>query len=393
MNMKPLLLTLLVLTMTAAAAGQQSVELTVEKIRTEPVPLQTGEYADVWVKVENEGGATARNAVVEFVPTFPFSVDPDERTRWELGRLPPAQEYHIHMQVRVSPNAVHGTNDLRFRTTNGDISITRDVPVEVRTDDAALVVSAINFPDTVAPGTTRTMNLTLTNRADSVLKNIETLLDLSADTLPFGTAETTLKRVQRIEPGGTASVTYRLHADEDAENGVYKVPLTLEYEDEAGTGFTREMQTGVVVGGAVNLDIGVQERDLLQAGTTGTVTLRVVNRGEGQARFSRLTLGESETFERVSTPSIYLGNMEADDFQTAEYRLYATPGTDTLEIPVTVAYRDAQGTGMFTDTVTVDLYDGAALSRYNLDGSGTPWPLILLAVVVVAGAAYWWRRR
>lgn len=393
MNLKPLVLTLLILFMTAAAAGQQSVALSVEKIRTEPVPLQTGEYADVWVKIENDGDATARNAVVEFVPTFPFSTDPDERTRWDLGKLPPEQEYHIRTQVRVDANAVHGTNDLVFRTTANDVSVRHDVPVEVRTDDAALVVSSVSFPDTVRPGTTRTLNLTLRNRADSHLKNIETKIDLSAETLPFATAETTRKRVQSLEPDAATTVTYKLHVDEEAENGVYKLPLTLTYEDEAGTAFTKDVQTGVVVGGRVDLDIAVQERDLMEAGTTGTVTLRVVNRGEGRARFARMTLGESESFERISTSSIYLGDMQADDFQTAEYQLHANADAESLELPVTVAYKDAQGAQTFTEDVTVDLYDAATLQRFNLDGNRTPWPILIVAVLVVAGAVYWWRRR
>lgn len=378
------------------AAQGASVNLDVSLIKSEPVPLQTGEYADVWVKVRNTGDTTSRDTVVGFRETFPFSTDHDERTTWRIGDISPGTEHYIHMQVRVDENAVHGTNHLVFNLSNANsgIVIEEEVPIEVRTDDAALVVQNITFPERVGPGTTHTMEVTVANLADSTLKNIDVGIDFSDADLPFATTGTSSERISAMAPGASRTIQFRVHADEDAENGVYKAPFTLDYEDEAGTAFGREELTGFVVGGEVSLSVGVQERDLMQAGNTGRITLRLVNRGEGQARFVSLSVGADQGYEIISADSVYLGNMEADDYQTAEFRVYADDSLDDLRLPVTITYRDTAGDpAELTRTVSVPLYDATEMKRFNLDGRSTPWLFVLIVAVVIVGAGYWWRRR
>ncbi len=128
--------------------------LTVQLIKTDPVPLQTSEYADVWLKVSNRGLNELENVTIKFEPSYPFSVDPDEETEWDLGTMHPLEEYRVHLQVKVDENAVHGENYFKIYTEiDGTSANLRKIPVQIRTDDAALVIHRINFPDNVAPGT------------------------------------------------------------------------------------------------------------------------------------------------------------------------------------------------------------------------------------------------
>ncbi len=397
MNMhKPLVLFIAALLLAGMAAAQgASTDIVIDTIKTEPVPLQTSEYADLWLRVKNNGSATADDVEVAFEPSFPFSVDPDEQTTWTHDRLLPGQSFQIHLQVRVDPNAVHGTNHLEFRTTSGagDISITKEVPVEVRTDDAALVIRDVSFPDSVGPGTASELGFTLENLADSHLKNIDLALDIGDDQ-PFGTAATTRKRVQSIAPGDTATVTFELRTDESAENGVYRVPVDLDYENEAGTAFSRTESTGIVVGGASQLEVAVDDRELLAAGSRGEVTFRIVNRGQGRARFVSLELPESDDYEVLSSRSVYLGDMEPDDYQTATFDIYAESGLDTLSVPVDLAYKNADGVqSTETRDVEVTLYTSGELSRFGLAGGGSLVPLIIVAALLAGGGYWYWRRR
>lgn len=388
------LMAVLALLSGVAAAQGPGIDIDITKIKTEPVPLQTSEYADIWLRVVNNGTGTGDDISVRFSPSFPFSVDPDEKTSWDIGRMFVGNEYHIRLQVKVDENAVHGTNQLSFQwssTSRGWIE--EKVPVEIRTDDAALVIDRVEFPDKVGPGAVNPMGFHLRNLADSQLKNIDVSLDLSD--LPFATSGTTRKRVQKLGSGESETVIFSLQVDEGAENGVYRVPVNLEYENEAGTNFSRTETTGVVVGGDSELSVGIEERDLVSAGVAGGVTLRLVNRGQGQARFVSMEVPDGEGYEVVSPRTVYIGNMDPDDYQTASFRVYAESAADNLTLPVRLSYKDASGTPREEVlNVNLELYTREEVNRFNLSSGGNALLYLFIVIILAgAGAFYWWRKK
>lgn len=355
---------------------------------TEPVPLQSGEYADIWFRVTNTGNAEASNPTFEIVDEFPFQSS--DKGYWSLGELKPGESYDIRAQVKVSENAVFGNNSLRIRkSSNNESFVTDQIPLEVRTDDRSLVVSELNFPERVEPGSSSRMNITLENQANSNFRNIDVSLDVEG--LPVAPQETSRKRISSIGPEGSETASFMLNVDQDAENQLYQMPIDITYQNQAGQEFTVEQTTGVTVGGYPNIDVAIDESNIRSAGR-GTVTLRILNRGEGQARFAEVGLEESEQYEILSQDSIYLGTMIADDYQTAEFELYVEEG-ETLEIPVTVDYRTGEGDQTETFTVEREMYSSSELQRYTGGNGGLPIIPILVVVGLIGGVYYWRKRR
>ncbi|MFB6241247.1 MAG: COG1361 S-layer family protein [Candidatus Nanosalina sp.] len=390
--MKKLATALLALTLlSGAATAQKSVQLEVKKVNMEPVPLQTSEYADVWLEVVNKGSTAAQDAEINFTENYPFSVDPGEQTHWNLGELVPGEEYMIHLQTRVDENAVQGENNLKFRISSGGVSFTQKVPVEVRSDSDLLAISEVEFPQNVAPGTSKRINLTLENLADGQVKNIEVKLDLSK--VPVATSGTTSRAVTKITSDASSEVSFQLNVDESAENGVYRVPVTLEYENEAGTTFTRETTVGVVVGGEPQLEAGLNSvENRMTPGSTGTVTFRLVNKGRGSADFVEFSVPESEKYQVLSPSSVYMGGMDPDDYQTAEYQIHVSSDTEQLSIPVEITYQTPRGEKTITQKVKLPVYTSQELKSYGLVSGGSPLPIIVV-ILVLAGGVYYWRRR
>lgn len=388
--MKKLIAILTVLTLlTGFAAAQNSVQIEISKTNTEPTPLRTSEYADIWLEVRNNGEIEANNVQVEFLENYPFSADPDEQTEWDAGTLVPGEEYQIHLQTRVDENAVQGTNSLRFRTSSATgNSVTRGVPVEVRSDNDLLTVSDVDFPENVAPGSSNEMTLSIENLADGQIKNIQVDMDLSK--IPLATSKTTSQAVTKIQSGEMENVSFSLNVDESAENGVYKIPLSMTYENEAGTEFTRKTTVGAVVGGAPDLQVGVNNEGQLTTGTQ-TVTFRIVNQGYGSAEFVELQLPEGENYRVLSSDSVYIGDMDSDDFQTAEFQIYLESSNVTL--PTTLRYSDSTGDVSVTDEVELDIYSQKELQQYGLGEQGSIVPLVVILLLVAGGVLYWRRRR
>lgn len=377
--------------LTGLSAAQTNLTLT--KVQTEPAPLKTGQYADVWFKVSNAGSDTAENVTVEFLENYPFSVDPGTQKRWSLRNVGTGdnEEYVMHFQVRVDANAVQGEDELEFRLTREGGSGTYELPVEIRADDTSLVVNNVYFPEKVGPGSTTEMTLTLENMANAYFRNIDVSMDFSQ--IPVAALGTSTKRVTSIAPNAERNVTFTLAVDESAENGVQKIPVTLSYESEAGSDVQKTFTTGTVIGGSPRIETALNENGDISSGSTGTVTFRFVNRGEGTAKFVKVDFLEAEGYSILSGDSVYLGDMNPDDYQTAEAEIYTEPGTDSIEVPVELTYREDGEEKTATSTVNVNVLTGDELQMYGANSRSYLVPGIVVVLLLAAGVYYWRRKR
>ncbi len=389
--MRKTLLTLALVLLATTVTAQSSSNVQLEVQKTEPIPLQSSEYGTVWVEATNTGGADT-DVEVTFDENYPFEVVRGNRNSWDLGTLSPGEEYVMRLEVRVDENAVQGNNSLDFTVTTPSLTYTQSLDIEVRADNNILSVADVEFPEHIGPGTSEEMTLTLENMADAQLKNVQASLDIPGDTPVVATGAST-KSLEKIDASGTAEITYQLSADETAQNGVYTLPLTLEYENEAGTEFERETDIGIVVGGVPQLETGINSENQLSPGTTDTVTFRIVNQGEGRARFTEMTVKDTENIRVLSPPTTYIGDMDPDDFQTAEYQVHVSGEPGQLSIPVELEYRTENGTRTETQEVQATVYSSGELRSLGLTQGGSLLPVIVVLLAVVGGAYYWRRRK
>ena len=374
-----------------ATAQGASTNLEMDVLSTEPAPLQAGEYADIWIRVTNTGSADASDPTFQVVDSFPFQAT--DKSEWNVrGGLGAGESYNLRAQVKVNENAVFGQNDLQIRKTSGnnDVWITDNINLTVRTDDRSLIISDLYFPEKVEPGSSAEMTMTLENLANSNFKNIDVNLDV-AD-IPVAPRETSRKRITSIGPGEAKNVTFTIDTDGDADNQLYNMPIEINYQNQAGQELSVTETTGVNIGGFPNIDVDIDESDIRTSGQRGTVTFRILNKGEGQARFVEVHLQESDQYEVLSEDSIYLGSMIADDYQTAEFDLYVKD-TENLEMPVTVDYRDGDGGQTEEFNVERTLYSSSELQRYGMSQSGSLLVPGLVVLLLLAGGFYYWRRK
>lgn len=375
---------------TTLTAAQSSTQIDVELKNTEPTPLQSSEYADIWLEVTNEGNTAADDVTVEFSENYPFSVDPGDRKSWEVGELVPGEEYQIHLQVKVDENAVQGNNTLKFVTSTGEYEITRSVPVEVRSDNNILSVERVNASETIAPGSSGEYSFRLENQADAHLKNIRVELGLGETQLPVATEGSSAQSFESLAPGEAFTASFDLQVDSSAENAVYRLPLNLRYENEAGTEFQDSITTALNVGGEPQLEAGITNEEVLTPGRN-TVNLRIVNRGYGTAGFVQATLEGSDNYRILSPDTVYLGEMTSDDYQTAEFEIYVDePGDVTL--PLRLDYSN-NGEKSKVEEIDTRVYSSSQMERYGLSSGGSPLPIVIAVLVVAAGGYYYWRRK
>ena len=126
-----------------------SANIKINQLKYEPYPVNPGEYLTLWIKAENIGRELTENAIFELVLKYPFSLDSNEDPVRNYGQLSSEEPIVMEYKVRVSKNAVEGTNEieLRYKTDSNDDSWRYEefeIEVEDAQTDFDLVIQEIN---------------------------------------------------------------------------------------------------------------------------------------------------------------------------------------------------------------------------------------------------------
>ena len=126
-----------------------SANIKINQLKYEPYPVNPGEYLTLWIKAENIGRELTESAIFELVPKYPFSLDSNEDPVRNYGQLSSEEPIVMEYKVRVSKNAVEGTNEieLRYKTDSNDDSWRYEefeIVVEDAQTDFDLVIQEIN---------------------------------------------------------------------------------------------------------------------------------------------------------------------------------------------------------------------------------------------------------
>jgi len=311
---------------TARPAKSHDIEVNI--INQEPDPAEPGRYVDVRFKFDNNGSGEARNVKVEILPKYPFSLDPGQEAVRNIGTIQSRQRGDVGVivkyRLRIDKDAVEGENELKIRfkiDTDAWIEL-EEFMVDIQTHDAILAIDSVSLdPKALEPGSSGIIKIVLSNKADSVLKNIK--LNLGLGDLPLVPVDSTNeKSVYKIDSRQDYEFEFNILATPDAESGVYKVPISLHYLDELGKGYSINATIGLTIGAVPDLSITLDDSEIFESGKAGEIVIKVVNKGVTDVKFMNIQLAESDDYRILSTDEVYLGNIDSDDFETAEYNLF-----------------------------------------------------------------------
>ncbi len=402
--MRKLLLMLLLMVPVAAAIETSTITPTVDfspayfqvvATKYEPYPAEPGSYVDLWLKVRNIGDTKAPDFTLTLKPKFPFSLDPNENADRSLGEILAGESVTVHYKVKVDENAVEGDTELDFEYTTGT-SVTMDgaVTIKIQTIDAVLSVDSVGtMPESVVPGEAFDINVKLRNNADSFLKYVTVGLPLISPAthaeLPFTpVGGGIVKTLYQVGPGEDAKFTFKLVANPDAESKPYKIPVIINYYDDLGRLYNLSNIVGIIVGAEPDISISVDSSTIYGKGQTGNLILKVVNRGLTGIKFMNVKLKDSADYDILSPKEVYIGNIDSDDYETAEFKVYVKGFEDsTLKLPLILEYMDANN-NPYTKDLELEFKVYSAEKLGVSSGSSLGTIIFILIVLVIAYFVY-----
>src|SRR3972149_8284464 len=231
---------------------------------------------------------------------------------------------------------------------------------------AVTIKSAVTSPSEIAPGEIAKITIEIENILSDDVQNVNVALDLSG-TVPIapyqGSSE---KSVDEIREGDDEKFTFNIIVLPEASPGIYKIPVKVSYMVN-GTLGTKNGTIGVMVNSPARIKISVE--GYLIKGQEGTVDFRIVNDG-----LSDLKLVSVQTIQPVSGATInsplyeYLGNIDSDDFETVELRIFARENSgSSISIPLKINYKDATNKDFTQDEIlNVKIYSSEEAKNLGL---------------------------
>lgn len=392
--MKKILLILLVslFLLNINAEGRQTLgpDLIIDSLTMNPFPVEPENNFDLTINIRNSNTRrTIYDLRFNIQESFPFTVEGGDKIK-RLTSLAPNEQTLLTFRIKTDKNAIRGENELKleFQEGGGVKYISSPINVDVKGTAIDLsIVSLVTNPSVITPGIEVEAVLTLKNAVPVLMKNIDINFDLSASDNPFTPIKSTTKRsITSLNKGDSKDLKFNLAVDAKAEPGVYKIPLKIDYEDEFGNEYSVDTLTGLKISTKPELKYSIETSEVYSSGSSGLVTIKIVNLGLADVKFLSLRLIESDDYDIISIPEIYLGNLESDDYETADFRIYASTRKDDLPLKVLVTYKDSFNEEYSVEeTINMPLYSGYELSKFGLKTNGG---VGFLTYVVLAIFAY-----
>jgi len=364
-----------------------------------PDPAEPGSYVEIRFKLENLGGAKSKDVTVEILPKYPFSLEQGDSQIRKVGSLYSRQigEYGVvvYYKLRIDKNAVEGKNQIYLRymaEENGGWHLLGPYEIRLQTHDSILSVeSSITEPEIIKPGDNAKLKLKLKNSADSIIQDIKVKLDLSS--VPFATiGSTNEKSFYQMGSKEETEIEFNLVAESDASSKVYKIPIDLRYSDYLGNNYVKNTSFGVLVGASPELVAILESSDIYKAKSKGNIVFKFINKGLAKIKFLNVKIGNNNDFELLSPSEVYVGNIDSDDYETFESKIYLKDTKkERIIFPLALEYYDSNNK-KYSEEVKLELklFSEKEAKEIGLSKENKYVGVVITILIVVVGLLIYW---
>ncbi len=354
------------------------------EIRTSTVPtsVSPGNSGYVTLSITNTGTETIERAKVilssadSHLDFGPFSVK-------ELGSIGGGKSTSSIISFSVPSSTPSGfyTAEFRIEACYGSTcTVYSQVALVNVQSPSTLQITSVS-PDTLKIGSDTTVNFTLFNSGDDSIGNIVMTWSANDSVLPRGTSNQLF--VNSLAAKSSTQLQVPVLVNPSAKSGVYTFMITAEYTDSTGTKQTTDSTVGFMIAGNYNWIVTLDSQGIVPPGGSGTASIKISNGGSQEALY--MTMKASSTKLSVTPALIYIGSIDADDWDTEDLTIKANVVPGTYPITVGLDWKDTFGQS-YSETYDIDVeVSNAAKSSW--------WTAPIIIIIVAAAIWYVVRRK
>ncbi len=353
MNTKKNLVTgFLIFCFIAATTNAEFSEIRIDSVTWDPSYIEAGDDVTVYVKFHNhplgmayltpapntqpdekDAGVfyTARLEPMDELSEKNIIIKKDTKN---VGHLFIGESWTTPFDIKIRENAVATTYNLKFSIIKTDIDGTQkdtDKFLEFKIPVKGVVKFKVDSDNTLKLGDTGDIQITISNEGGGNAKYVTGKLGLSD---PFTPAKTSEIYVGDFMGDESKDLIFSVSVNSGAEPKAYTIPLQITYTCADGTEKQMNTDIGVQIDATPKLRIALENADMFTQGSSGTVSVDVVNEGFVDAKFLTLKLLPDDNYKILSIGEIYIGNLDSDDSESEEYLIQLSENVPNGAVPL-----------------------------------------------------------
>jgi hypothetical protein len=239
---------------------------------------------------------------------------------------------------------------------------------------SAMVIKSVEA-NNFQPGSQQEITLKVKNTLDDDAKDVSLILDLSKTPFSMNGIE---DNPDKVSEDDTENFDFTLKASSSAKAGDYQIPYTLSYNKNQ----TKEGTFSLTVEAEPQLSYTVSTNTPV-VGSKAKITLKIINKGLGDAKFVGVTLIPSG-YTLLSEDNYYIGTIDSDDSQNENFEVIFTNQNPTITARVEYKNFDNE---LVTETVNLPLtvYSQEQALKLGIIQANNSGIYILISAVVIIG--------
>ncbi len=300
---------------------ENSASISVSLVNQDPDPAVAGDIVEVRIGITNIGGEPANNVIVELDPEYPFELLPGHEAVQKVGTINGHQGIYsddtkiIKYKIRVDKDTTAGEYELKVKTyeEGSSATTTRSLSLDIENKESAEVI----YIDQVEliPGKITPLKFTINNVGATPLRDLTFNWENEDDIiLPVGSDNT--KYIKYVDIGESAELTFNVIASATADPNLYKLDLSLKYDDPIADEETEiNTKAGVYVGGATDFDAA------FSGSSNNEYSFAISNIGSVSASSVTVKIPDQQGWRISGSNSVIIGNLNEGDYTIASFTL------------------------------------------------------------------------
>ncbi|MFH1722144.1 MAG: hypothetical protein ABH950_06030 [Candidatus Altiarchaeota archaeon] len=331
-------------------------EIKIDSISTDPTYIEAGDEVDIYIKIHEDPSKgqlltaayrSDKDNILRQDPDTAYwvSIEPKDDLTTEniiffekkkpIGHLFIGESWTAPFKIKVktsAPPASYKFDVTIIKTaltgTEGDVAASRETTFQVK----GIPKFNIEATNAIALGSEGKIRINVKNVGGDSARHVTVGLNA---TTPFTPLDSSSVDVGIIKPGEVKTVVFPVSVDTSAMAKAYPVIVGLKHTNPSGTDLMDAYLIGVSVTGEPKIDVAIDDAGSLKAGATGDIIVSIVNSEYIDAKFLNLELIPGKDFKIKTTPKVYVGAVDSDDFETVDYTLKISNDVTAEEIPLT----------------------------------------------------------